>query len=119
MKTLRRTASTILLLAAAPHSYAASATSEQILAAVSGNTIQGNMDSTGPYVEFYAPDGVVFGKDYKTKWSVEDNKMCWVYDGSPKDCWGVEIEGDQVKWLKDSKPQGSGTVLKGNTNGFK
>jgi hypothetical protein len=60
MKFFQHTAFAILLLAAAPHSYVASATSEQILAAVSGNTIQGNMDSTGPYAEFYAPDGVVF-----------------------------------------------------------
>jgi hypothetical protein len=108
-----------LLVFAAPQALAAMATAEQITAAVSDNTIQGNMDSSGPYAEYYAADGTVFGKDYKAKWSVEGDTMCWVYEGTPKDCWGVEIEGDQVRWVKDGKAQGSGTVLKGNTNNFK
>jgi uncharacterized Zn ribbon protein len=107
-----------LLVIAAPQALAAMATADQITAAVSGNTIQGNMDSSGPYAEYYSADGTVFGKDYKAKWSVEGDTMCWVYEGTPKDCWGVEIEGDQVKWVKDGKAQGSGTVLKGNTNNF-
>jgi hypothetical protein len=91
---------------------------DAIKAAISGNTVQGNMDSTGPYAEHYGADGVVHGKDYKAKWSVEDDTMCWVYDGSPKDCWGVEIQGDQVKWVKDGKSQGTGTILPGNPNNF-
>ncbi|MGQ0484569.1 MAG: hypothetical protein ACT4SY_04365 [Hyphomicrobiales bacterium] len=107
------------LIFAAPQALAAMATGEQITAAVSGNTIQGNMDSTGPYAEFYAADGTVFGKDYKAKWSVEGDAMCWVYEGTPKDCWNVDVEGDQVKWVKDGKAQGSGSVLKGNPNDFK
>ena len=109
----------VLLILAAPQALAAMATGDQIMAAVSGNTIQGNMDSSGPYAEFYAADGTVLGKDYKAKWSVEGDTMCWVYEGTPKDCWNVDIEGDQVKWVKDSKAQGSGTVLKGNANDFK
>ena len=92
---------------------------DQITVAISGNTIQGNMDSLGPYAEHYAADGTVFGKDYKAKWSVEGDTMCWVYDGSPKDCWGAEIAGDQVKWVKDGKAQGSGTIVTGNPNDFK
>jgi hypothetical protein len=110
-------AMTAMLLAAAP-ALAAMATGDQITAAVSGNTIQGNMDSSGPYAEHYAADGVVHGKDYKAAWSVEGDTMCWVYEGSPKDCWNVEIDGDQVKWIKDGKSQGTGTILKGNPNGF-
>ncbi len=95
------------------------ATGDQFTAAVSGNTIQGNMDSSGPYAELYAADGTAYGKDYKAQWSVEGDTMCWVYEGSPKDCWGVEIEGDQVKWVKDGTAQGTGTVLTGNPKDFK
>ncbi len=89
-----------------------------ISAAISGNTVQGNMDSSGPYAEHYSADDVVHGKDYKAKWSVEGDTMCWVYEGTPKDCWGVEIAGDQVKWVKDGKAQGTGTILPGNPNNF-
>jgi len=60
----------------------------------------------------------VHGKDYKATWSVEGDKMCWVYEGSPKDCWDVELSGDQVRWVKDGKPQGSGTIVEGNPNNF-
>ncbi len=111
-------ATALILAFASGSAFAVMATSEQVTAAVSGNTIQGNMDSSGAYAEYYAPDGTVFGKDYKAKWSVEGDTMCWVYEGSPKDCWGVEIEGDQVKWVKDGKAQGSGTVIEGNANNF-
>jgi hypothetical protein len=98
--------------------WAGMATGDQIKAAVAGSTIQGSMDSSGPYAEFYAEDGVVHGKDYKAGWSVEGDTMCWMYEGSPKDCWGVEIDGDKVKWIKDGKTQGTGTVVKGNPNSY-
>jgi hypothetical protein len=111
--------SALILTLSTASAWAEMAKGDQILAAISGNSVQGNMDSSGAYSEYYAADGTVFGKDYKAKWSVEGDTMCWVYDGSPKDCWGVEIAGDQVKWVKDGKAQGSGTIAKGNPNDFK
>jgi len=107
----------LLTLIATP-ALADMATGDQIKAAITGNTVQGSMDSSGAYTEFYAEDGTAFGKDYKAAWSVEGDTMCWVYDGSPKDCWGVEVAGDQVKWVKDGKAQGTGTIVKGNPNNF-
>ena len=50
------------------------ASGPEIKTAVTGKTIHGNMDSTGPYAEYYTADGVVHGKDYKAKWSVETTK---------------------------------------------
>ncbi len=90
----------------------------EIRAAISGNTVQGNMDASGAYAEFYAPDGTIKGKDYTGSWSVEGDAMCFVYEGTPKDCWNVEISGDQVRWLKDGASQGTGTILQGNALGF-
>jgi imidazole glycerol phosphate synthase subunit HisF len=110
-------AATALVIMAVPAA-AELAKRDAIKAAISGNTVQGNMDSTGPYAEHYGADGVVHGKDYKAQWSVEADTMCWVYEGTPKDCWGAEIAGDQVKWVKDGKAQGSGTILSGNPNKF-
>jgi len=103
---------------AAGNAALAAATGEQIRAAIADSTVQGNMDASGPYAEFYAADGTIKGKDYTGQWSVEGDAMCFAYEGTPKECWSVEISGDQVRWLKDGASQGTGTLLKGNANGF-
>lgn len=79
------------------------ATGEQISEAITGNTVQGSMEATGIYTEYYAADGTVHGADYKARWSVEGDTMCWVYEGSPKDCWNASIEGDQIGWIKKKR----------------
>jgi len=115
MRVLSAFAGLFLLAAVAP---AFAATGDEIRAAISGNTVQGNMDSSGPYAEFYDASGTIKGKDYTGKWTVEGDAMCFEYDGTPKDCWNVELSGDQVRWLKDGASQGTGTIVKGNANGF-
>ena len=90
----------------------------QLKRAVSGNTVEGSMDASGRYTEFYAKDGTVRGKDYKAKWNIEGDTMCWVYEGQPKDCWQAGVKGTSVKWVKDGKVQGTGTIVKGNPNEF-
>ncbi|MDA0238143.1 MAG: hypothetical protein O3B03_06480 [Proteobacteria bacterium] len=62
------------------------ASGQQVKNAIAGNTVQGSMDGSGRYTEFYAKDGTVRSKDYKAKWSIEGDQMCWVYEGQPKDC---------------------------------
>lgn len=106
----------LLLMSATSPAFAA--TGEEIRAAISGNTVQGNMDSSGPYAEFYDASGTIKGKDYTGKWTVEGDAMCFEYEGSPKDCWSVEISGDQLHWIKGGSSQGTGTIVKGNANGF-
>jgi len=96
----------------------AAATGDQIRAAISDSTVQGNMDASGPYAEYYAPDGTIKGKDYTGQWSVEGDAMCFAYEGTPKTCWNVELNGNQVRWIKNGASQGIGTILKGNANGF-
>lgn len=107
-----------VLLLLATGTPALAATGAEIKAAISGNTVQGNMDSSGAYAEFYAADGIIKGKDYAGKWSIEGDAMCFEYEGTPKDCWNVELNGDQVRWLKDGASQGTGTIIPGNANGF-
>ncbi len=94
------------------------ATGDAITAAISGNSVQGSMMSSGPYAEFYAEDGTIRGAGYVAKWSVEDNKMCFTYEGAAPDCWGVRITGDAVVWVKDDAEGGSGTIVAGNPNNF-
>jgi hypothetical protein len=106
-----------LILVSAGAAYA-TATGNQIHAAISDSTVQGNMDASGPYAEYYAPDGTIKGKDYTGQWSVEGDAMCFAYEGTPKTCWNVELNGDQVRWIKNGASQGTGTIVKGNANGF-
>jgi len=105
------------VLAAGSAAFAA-ATGDQIRTAISDSTVQGNMAASGPYAEYYAPDGTIKGKDYSGKWSVEGDAMCFAYEGTPKECWNVEISGNQVRWMKNGADLGTGTVVKGNANGF-
>jgi hypothetical protein len=90
----------------------------QLKKAIAGNTVQGSMDGAGKYTEFYAKDGTVRSKDYQAKWSIEGDTMCWVYTGQPKDCWRASIKGNQIKWIKDGKVQGTGTIVQGNSNRY-
>ena len=94
------------------------ASGQQLKNAIAGNTVQGSMDGAGRYTEFYAKDGTVRSKDYQAKWSIEGEQMCWVYDGQPKDCWRASIKGNSVKWVKDGKVQGTGTIVQGNSNRY-
>ena len=96
----------------------AAATGDQIRTAISDSTVQGNMDASGPYAEYYAPDGTIKGKDYTGQWSVEGDAMCFAYQDTPKQCWNVEISGNQVRWLMNGASQGTGTLVKGNANGY-
>ncbi len=94
------------------------ASGAQIRQAVSGNTVEGSMDASGRYTEFYAGDGSVRAKDYKARWTIEGDSMCWLYDGQPKDCWQAAVKGGQIRWIKGGKVLGSGAVVKGNPNRF-
>lgn len=92
------------------------ATGSQLKRAIRGNTVEGTMDGSGRYTEFYRKDGTVKGEDYQARWSVEGDTVCWIYEGRPKDCWSAAVKGANIKWIKDGKVQGAGTILKGNPN---
>ena len=97
---------------------AETASGEQIMSAISGNTVQGSMLASGAYTEFYAADGIIKGKDYSGKWRVDGDKMCFAYGTDPESCWNVMIDADQVSWVKDGTVDGTGTIVEGNPNNF-
>jgi hypothetical protein len=117
MRTLTILAAAAVLMAA-PAFAQDLATGDAIKAAVSGNTIQGSMTSSGPYAEFYAEDGTVKGDGYTAVWAIVGDTMCWTYEGAEQDCWGVKINADQVTWIKDGAEGGTGTIVAGNVNNF-
>lgn len=106
------------LLLATPTFAGELATGDAIKAAVAGNTIQGNMTSSGAYTEYYAEDGTIKGQGYTAKWAVEADTMCFTYEGAAADCWNVRIDGDAVVWVKDGVDGGTGTIVAGNPNNF-
>ncbi len=112
-------AAAIVPMALAPLPAAAEKLSgEQIRAAVSGNTVQGTMENTGAYAEFYQQDGMIKGDGYTGNWAIEGDSMCFQYGSDPKSCWEAAQDGDLIQWLKDGKIEGSGTVAPGNPNNF-
>jgi hypothetical protein len=94
------------------------ASGKQIKKAMAGNTVEGSMQASGRYTEFYSNDGTVLGKGYKAMWRIEGDDMCWIYKDQPKDCWQAAIKGKSVQWIKNNKVQGNGTIVQGNTNNF-
>lgn len=94
------------------------ATGQEISDAISGNTVQGSMEASGVYTEYYTADGMVRGADYTAQWMIEGDTMCWVYEGSEKDCWNASVDGDQIGWVQGGETLGTGTILPGNPNNF-
>jgi hypothetical protein len=86
----------------------------QIQQAVAGNTVQGTMEGTGAYAEFYQPDGTIKGEGYTGVWTIEGDAMCFQYGSDPKICFDVAKDGDAIQWMKDGKVEGTGTLAPGN-----
>lgn len=93
------------------------ATGAEIVAAISGNTVQGSMTASGAYAEFYAEDGAIKGQGYTGTWAIEGDAMCFDY-GEGKECWNVRIDGEAVTWVQDGADGGTGTIVAGNPNNF-
>lgn len=108
----------VLLLASAPAPAADKLDGEQIRAAVSGNTVQGTMEGTGAYAEFYQNDGVIRGDGYTGVWAIEGDAMCFQYGSDPKSCFEVVKDGELIQWLKDGKIEGTGTLAPANPNNY-
>jgi hypothetical protein len=115
MKTLHFCVAAVFF--AAPSFAQDLATGDAITTAISGNTVQGSMVASGAYTEFYGADGVIKGKDYAGKWTIDADTMCFDY-GEGIECFGVRIAGDQVTWVADGKDEGTGTLVSGNPNNF-
>ena len=83
-----------------------------------GNTVEGSMAATGPYAEFYAPDGSIRAADYAGRWSIKGGQMCFDYGDGPAGCWRAVLSGDQVVWIGPEGEEGSGVIRAGNPGGW-
>ena len=94
------------------------ASGAKIKSALAGNTVQGSMQTSGAYTEFYAADGTIKAADYTGSWSIKGDLMCFVYNDDPALCWGVRIDGRAVTWVGAAGDEGTGNILGGNPKGF-
>jgi hypothetical protein len=90
----------------------------QIKETVSGNTVEGTMEGTGDYAEFYQKDGTIKAQAYSGIWTIEGDDMCFQYGSDPKMCWEVARDGDTLQWIKDGKVEGTGKVAAGNPHQY-
>jgi len=85
---------------------------------IAGNSVEGAMEGSGAYAEYYAADGTIRGKDYTGAWTIDGDAMCFQYGSDPAACWQVAKDGKSVQWLKDGKIDGTGVIVPGNPNNF-
>ena len=117
-KMILRIAVTCFLLAT-PALAQELAAGDVIRSAVSGNTVQGSMTSSGVYTEFYADDGAIKGQGYTGIWRIEGDTMCFTYGDTPATCLGARVDGDQITWVENGTDDiGTGAIVVGNPNGF-
>jgi hypothetical protein len=108
----------VFLFFAAPAFAQDLASGEVILSAISGNTVEGSMTKSGSYAEYYEAGGHIMGKGFAGSWMISGDQMCFAYGIAPASCWNARIRGDQVTWINGGVEEGTGTILKGNPNGF-
>lgn len=94
------------------------ATKDEILAALSGNTVQGSMADGATYMEFYDADGTIKAPNYDGHWGMVGNQMCFAYGKDHAACWFVLLDGAAVTWVREGKVDGTGTILPGNPNKY-
>jgi hypothetical protein len=111
-------AALVALAVAGPAAAADKLSGAQIKETVAGNTVQGKMEGTGPYAEFYDKDGTIKGEGYVGAWTIQGDTMCFQYGSDPKMCYGVAKDGGGIQWIKDGKVEGTGTVAPGNPNNY-
>lgn len=94
------------------------ASADALRGAIIGNTVEGAMAASGPYAEFYAPDGTIHAADYAGTWTIRGAEMCFDYGDGPAGCWQAVISGASVTWIGATGEEGSGRIRPGNPAGW-
>jgi len=110
------TAGLVLLVGTATADEALSGASLRAL--IVGNTVQGTMETSGGYAEFYRPDGTIKAATYSGTWTIEGDAFCTQVGADPRECWQGAKAGDEIHWLRDGRLDGTGTVTPGNPNNY-
>jgi hypothetical protein len=89
-------------------------------AMMAGKTVEGKMNDGSAYSEFYQADGMIKGKDYVGKWTIDGNAMCFVNPTSPSGngCYQIGKNATGIDWMQNGKVLGTGTVSEGNIRNY-
>lgn len=113
--TLSAALASAALLAPAVASGDTTHSADEIAAAVSDHSYQGSMSAANSgFNEYYAPDGTIYGKDYKGQWTTRRGEMCFAYGEEPT-CYQVSIDGPSMVLRLDGVIEGNGMLVEGNT----
>lgn len=108
----------ILAMFGGPSVAAETATKQDILSALSGNTVMGTMQDGSAYAEYYGADGTIRANGYTGYWGIVGNQACFAYGDDPAGCWHLKVDGNFVTWMRGGNQDGTGSVLPGNPNNF-
>lgn len=95
------------------------ANSDAIARALSGNTLSGSLEASGPFEEYFDASGAIHGPDYSGTWTLNGETLCLDYDGNPPSCWQLQLDGDSLVWRSaGGAVEGHARIIKGNPKGF-
>ena len=118
---MRITIASILALAAIPAiAEIEPSTGAEIEAAIAGNTVDTEIDGAGSSLDYFAEDGEMRNADETDatwSWTIEDDALCMDFDNGT-DCWELAIAGDNITWLREGTPAGTGEIRAGNPEGL-
>ena len=72
-------------------------------------------EGSGPFREYYAPDGSIRGHDEKANWAIEGDTICMEYESEGQNCFSVRRLADATYALEsDGRVDGYFKVAEGN-----
>ncbi|HKU97164.1 MAG TPA: hypothetical protein VJR58_17905 [Vineibacter sp.] len=86
-----------------------------------GNTVVGKIEGKD-FADYYLADGtvksMVESQIATGKWALEGDKICFVYPDEPRECYAMEVVGDDVAFTDNTGAGIRAKVLKGNAKNF-
>ena len=86
-----------------------------------GNTVVGKIEGK-EFADYYLADGTVkslVDSQLATgKWSLEGDKICFVYPDEPKECYAMEVVGEDATFTDNAGAGIRAKIMKGNAKNF-
>lgn len=110
------------LMLAGPAAWAQAAPADKLTGmaawtALVGNTVVGKIEDKD-FTDYYQSDGTVKSMmDNQVaagKWSLEGDKICFVYPDEPKECYAIEVAGETATFVDKAGGSIRAQILKGN-----
>ncbi|MGC8122005.1 hypothetical protein [Marinobacter sp. VGCF2001] len=90
----------------------AASNSDEVRAALVGNTFKGSMGSE-VYSSYFADDGTYDDAFGGGKYRITDEGVC--YPDTDYGCYTAEIDGNTLEWFQNGESVGTGVIEQGDT----